>query len=155
MYQRIVVGTDDSPESALAVDVAADLARSTGAVPVHLVTGYHPMTGVELDRIAHDLPGEFRTGIGSDQTGEAIVGAAAQRLRSRGVTAEVHAVPDDAAEAILGVAAEVGADLIVIGSHGHNTGAHLIGRGVSTAVVHRADCSVLVVRPNGRVQPAS
>ena len=46
-YRSILVGTDGSPSSLLAVDRAAALAGATGAVLV-LASAYHPMPEKEL-----------------------------------------------------------------------------------------------------------
>lgn len=43
-------------------------------------------------------------------------------------------------------AEEIGADLIVVGSHGYNRWERLLLGSVSDSVVHHAPCSVLVVR---------
>lgn len=43
----------------------------------------------------------------------------------------------------------MGADLIIVGSHGYNRWERLLLGSVSDSVVHHAPCSVLVVRPTG------
>jgi nucleotide-binding universal stress UspA family protein len=47
---------------------------------------------------------------------------------------------------IVETAEEMGADLIVVGSHGYNRWERLLLGSVSDSVVHHAPCSVLVVR---------
>ena len=47
---------------------------------------------------------------------------------------------------IVETAEEIGCDLIVLGSHGHNGWERLLLGSVSDSVVHHAHCSVLVVR---------
>lgn len=55
-------------------------------------------------------------------------------------------VPGIAWEAICRSAAEIDADLVVIGSHGHSTWDRILGT-TAARVVDHADRSVLVVRP--------
>ena len=145
MFTTIVVGTDDSCTARAAVNVAGELAQRYGIDTVHVVCGYHPLSEAELAHLAQDLPAEFRTGLSADQTGAAMAGAAERHLNGMGVRAETHPVPASGAEAILDVAEEVGADLIVVGSRGHGAGKRLLHGSVSTKVVHHAPCSVLVV----------
>ena len=145
MFTRIVVGTDDSGPARAAVRTAGEIARCAGGQPVHVVCGYHPISEHELAHLAHDLPEEFRTGLTADETGAAIGSVAERSLNAMGVDADVHVVPASAAEAILDVAEQVGADLIVVGSRGHGVGRRLLHGSVSTKVVHHAPCAVLVV----------
>lgn len=145
MFTNIVVGIDDSPTARLAVRAAGELAHRDATGPVHVVTGYHPISEQELAHMTKDLPREFRTELTSDQTGTAIAAAAEQQLRTMGVEAVTHVVPATGAEAVLDVADEVGADLIVVGSRSHGIGRRMRHGSVSKKVVHHAPCSVLVV----------
>jgi nucleotide-binding universal stress UspA family protein len=49
-------------------------------------------------------------------------------------------------ETITDIAQEWGADLIVVGSHGHDFWGRMTLGSVSDGVIHHAKCSVLVVR---------
>jgi nucleotide-binding universal stress UspA family protein len=60
-----------------------------------------------------------------------------------GVYIEGHGNP---ADVIVQEAEESGADLIVVGTRGHNAAKRLFMGSVSTNVVHHAPCDVLVVR---------
>jgi nucleotide-binding universal stress UspA family protein len=51
---------------------------------------------------------------------------------------------------IVETAEQIGADLIVIGSHGYNAWERLLLGSVSNSVVHHAPCSVMVVRADTR-----
>ncbi|MGE0823736.1 MAG: universal stress protein [Candidatus Binatia bacterium] len=53
-----------------------------------------------------------------------------------------------AAESIVSVAQESGADLIVMGTHGRSALAHLLLGSVAEKVVRTAPCSVLTIRPD-------
>lgn len=145
MFSTIVVGTDDSPTARRAVQAAGEFAQRYEIGTVHVVCGYQPLSEAELSYLAHDLPEEFRQGLAADQTGLAQLGAAERLLKRMGVRAVTHLVPASGAEAILDVADDVGADLVVVGSRGHGMGKRLLRGSVSTKVVHHAPCSVLVV----------
>jgi universal stress protein A len=53
----------------------------------------------------------------------------------------------DPAQVIISVAREIGADLIVIATHGRRGLAHLIMGSVTEKVVREAPCTVLTIRP--------
>jgi nucleotide-binding universal stress UspA family protein len=65
-----------------------------------------------------------------------------------GPDAEVRLVPDDESTgaAVVRVAHEMGADVLVIGSSGKNWLRRLVGSSVSDYVAHHAPCPVLLVR---------
>ncbi len=52
-----------------------------------------------------------------------------------------------AADVVLDVAKEIGAELIVIGAHGYGVFERLLGT-TASKIVHRATCSVMVARPH-------
>ena len=57
---------------------------------------------------------------------------------------QTHALPGDPADAILQVAGEVGADLIVVGNKGMHGAARILGS-IPNNIAHKAPCSVLIV----------
>jgi nucleotide-binding universal stress UspA family protein len=59
-----------------------------------------------------------------------------------------------AAEEILRVAGEIGADLIVMGTHGRTGLRWLVAGSVAVAVLHRATCPVLALRSNDQPREA-
>ena len=63
-----------------------------------------------------------------------------------GVEAEVHARQGSPADAILDVAEETGADLIVVGNKGMTGAERFLLGSVPNKVSHHAPCSVLIVR---------
>lgn len=62
------------------------------------------------------------------------------------VDVEYHAVAGDVSEQVLAMAREIGADLIVMGTHGKTAVSWLISGSVATAVLRRAHCPVLALR---------
>jgi nucleotide-binding universal stress UspA family protein len=140
MYSTIVVGTDGSATAGLAVERSGKLASLCGA-SVHLVHGCgsqmaiaDPMAGVAVvltDENIEEL--------------EAHLEEQAEALRAEGVDVTVHVATKSGTDAVLGTAEEVGADLIVIGSHGMSGKRRFILGSVPNAVSHHAPCSVLIV----------
>jgi len=65
-----------------------------------------------------------------------------------GPDVEVRLVPDDESTgaAVVRVAREVGADVLVIGSSGKNWLSRLLGGSVSDYVTHHSPCPVLLIR---------
>jgi nucleotide-binding universal stress UspA family protein len=73
------------------------------------------------------------------------VGEESIRKHAEGVAAEAHAAQGTADDVILSTAAEVGADLIVVGSKGMRGARRYLGS-VPNSVAHGAHCAVLVVK---------
>ena len=77
---------------------------------------------------------------------EAIIARTAERLRAAGFQTSTIMRAGDARTTIVDAAREWGANLIVLGSHGRRGVDRLLLGSVSENVVHRAPCSVEVVR---------
>jgi nucleotide-binding universal stress UspA family protein len=146
MFRTIVVGTDGSPDAVAAVRTAGELAAGVGIDTVHIVTGYRPLSVAEWDEMASRLPDEFRYSIDLDLPGENRVAQARDILKEMGVKATPHLAATDGADAILNVAEEIDADLVVVGSRGLGLGSRVFHGSVSTKVAHHAPCSVLIVQ---------
>jgi nucleotide-binding universal stress UspA family protein len=73
--------------------------------------------------------------------------ACAERLRQTGREVSALLVQGAIADTILAEAARLDIHLIVMGSHGYGAIAELIVGGVSTAVLRKARCPVLVIPP--------
>jgi nucleotide-binding universal stress UspA family protein len=141
MYESIVVGTDGSETSKRAVAEATRLAEAMGST-VHVVSAFEPLRGA---RIVGAPEGAAKVwAVRPDAQVESIVQQAVAAIRMRDVKVESHAVTADPADALLEVADEQNADLIVVG----NQGMHGVGRmlgSVPNKVSHRARCHVLIV----------
>lgn len=144
MYQTIVVGTDGSATADKAVDVAGELARACGAA-LHVVTAYRPVRSAVLasaGAMGVAAPAPMWSAEDERALAEDVVGRAGERLASSGVAARATARLGEPADALLAAAAELDADLIVVGNRGM-TGArrYLLGS-VADRVAHHARCSV-------------
>lgn len=140
----IVVGTDGSERAERAVDRAGELARALG-VGVHVVTAY----GGDSDRpsiaAAAGLPGSQVPREPEQRTrAQHSADRARRRLERLGVASEVHVWPGEPADALVAVAEERDAQMIVVGNRGM-TGARRMLGSVPNSVSHHAHCGVLIV----------
>jgi nucleotide-binding universal stress UspA family protein len=143
MYKTLVVGTDGSPTADTAVEAAAELARSLGS-ELHIVTAYRtPRSG--MGSVAGVELVDSGAGQALAEEGARAVGLAAIERFGEGIAAEAHGVLGNADDVILATAAEVGADLIVVGSKGMQGARRYLGS-VPNSIAHSADCAVLVVK---------
>jgi nucleotide-binding universal stress UspA family protein len=72
----------------------------------------------------------------------------AKPLRKLGLQVETQVALGDAAEQILGTARELGADVIVMATHGHGALAKAVFGSVTERVLRAGICPVLLVRPD-------
>ncbi len=130
MLERIIVGTDGSNTATAAVDHAAGLALATGAelicVTVFKKQETSPFEGstIELGRRVLD---EFR-----ERYGDKLRVKTALRIGA-------------AAKAIVGVAKEEDADLVVVGNVGMGGSKRELATNIPNQISHNAPCSVLLV----------
>jgi len=144
VFERIVVGTDGSERAGEAVRQAGELASLTGA-RLEIVSAYEPVARERLREEAGEIPGDVAHSVGPREDVNVILDAAAGPLRERGVEVVTHPREGDAAEAILSVAEEAGADLIVVGNKGMTGARRLLGS-VPNKISHNAPCGVYIVR---------
>jgi nucleotide-binding universal stress UspA family protein len=145
VFTRIVVGTDGSETAAEAVRQAIDLAKLTDA-RLSLVSAFSPVPQRRVKGESLSAPADIQYEIGPREDVNLILDAAAADARKDGIEVQTHPVEGDPAEAILNVAEQTNADLIVVGNKGM-TGArrYLLGS-VPNNVSHHAPCSVIIVR---------
>ena len=145
MFTRIVVGTDGSDTAEEAVSQAIDLAKLTGAT-LSIVSAFQPVSKRRIQAEQEGAPADIADQIGPREDVNLILDAAAAKARAAGVEVRTHPVQADPEDAILNVAEEIKADLIVVGNKGM-TGArrYLLGS-VPNNVSHHAPCSVIIVR---------
>lgn len=142
---KILVGTDGSPTAARAVRVAARLAREVGG-EVAVVTAYRQGGDARRRRARPGgtaAPHPQRSGPGKDV--DSALAQARAICDDLGVEVESHAREGDPAGAILGMAREVDADLVVVGNRGMQGMRRLVGGSVPDRVSHHAPCNVMIV----------
>jgi universal stress protein A len=142
--QNLLVSTDFSASSQLAIDAAAMLAKQFGA-KVHLVHVYDPSplapiatrgSGAGQLEVEREVEDRIREELG--------------RLRD-GTLAGVDVQPQvlqsgSPADAICKYAAEHDIDIIVCSTHGRTGLAHLLIGSVAEKIVRHAPCPVLTLR---------
>jgi nucleotide-binding universal stress UspA family protein len=145
MFRSIVVGTDGSDTAGKAVEEAIDLAKSVGA-SVYLVSAYEPVPQARLREEARQAPEDLQWMINPREDVDSTLSDAADRVREAGLDVETFAREGDPADAILDVAEERDADLIVVGNKGMTGARRFLLGSVPNKVSHHAPCSVMIVR---------
>ncbi|MDQ1694765.1 MAG: hypothetical protein QOJ03_118 [Frankiaceae bacterium] len=147
MFRTIVVGTDGSSTAESAVDIAGDLGRLCGAT-VHVVTAYRPVRSAVLAGVGA-MGGAITAPawLGDDErvAAEGVVRRAGERLAQAGVSATPVARLGEPADALLAIAEELGADLLVVGNRGMTGVRRYLLGSVADRVAHHAPCSVHIV----------
>jgi nucleotide-binding universal stress UspA family protein len=133
----IVVGYDQTPGSQRALERAAALAKALGSKLV--VTSVTPLM-VSIGRSGGPID---PTDPPEKHAKE--LEAAREYLEAQGIEADYQPAIGEPADAIVQLAEERGAEMIVIGTREHGLAARLIGASVSESVSHHAHCDVLIV----------
>jgi nucleotide-binding universal stress UspA family protein len=146
MGDSIVVGTDGSETAKQAVTEAVRLAKALSA-PLHVVSAYQPM----LAKVSGAPEGAAKVWqpLPDDEV-DRILNEAVAGVRIAGLEASAHAVRKDPADALIKVADEVGASMIVVGSKGMHGARRLALGNVPNKVSHHAHCNVLIVATGGQ-----
>jgi nucleotide-binding universal stress UspA family protein len=158
MYRKILVALDNSPASDALFDQALELAQATSGalLLVHSLSNQEessplPMSaqldniywapGTELDLEAWRLAWTRYENESLDR-----LRRHAAIANTAGVPTEFRQLIGNPATVICKAAQEWGADLILIGNRGRTGLAELVLGSVSNHVMHRAPCSVLVMK---------
>jgi nucleotide-binding universal stress UspA family protein len=145
MFRSIVVGTDGSETATSAVRQAVELAQTTGAT-IQLVSAYEPVSGQRLREESTQVPDDMQWMVNPREDVDATLKDAGEIAEEAGVNVENHARQGDPADAILDVAEETKADLIVVGNKGMTGARRFLLGSVPNKVSHHAPCSVLIIR---------
>ena len=144
-YSTVVVGTDGSETSFVAVERAAAIAQDTGATLV-LACAYEPAADKDTARDRDILREEAYQVVGSAPADDTVRTAQARAARAAGsITIETEVVQGKPADVLTKLTVERNADLLVVGNRGLNTLAGRILGSVPLDVVRHAGCDVLVV----------
>jgi nucleotide-binding universal stress UspA family protein len=145
MFKSIVVGTDGSDTANQAVRQAVELALAVGA-SIDLVSAYAPVPAQRLSEERRQAPEDLQWAITPREDVDATLAAAAEIAQQAGVDVEVFPRQGDPADAILDVAEERDADLIIVGNKGMTGAKRFLLGSVPNKVSHHAPCSVLIIR---------
>ncbi|WP_137895762.1 universal stress protein [Ramlibacter sp. 2FC] len=144
MFKHILVPVDGSPTSMQAVAKAAGLAKAFGsALTAIYVIDPYPFTGVGTD-FAY---GQAQYLNAATAEANDAIKAAREQLESDGLAVQTRVVESHTAwRGILETATAIGADLVVMGSHGRRGLEKLVLGSVAQRVLAHATLPVLVVR---------
>ena len=145
MFERIVVGTDGSETAAEAVRQATELARATGA-KLDIVSAYEPVPASRLREESGEIPGDVAYAVGPKEDVNVVLEGAAGQAKEAGLDVDTHPREGDPADAILTVAEEVGASVIVVGNKGMTGARRFLLGSVPNKISHHAPCSVYIAR---------
>ena len=145
MFDSMVVGTDGSETAREAVRQATELAKSVGAT-IHLVSAYEPVPEGRLRDERAQVPDDLQWMVNPREDVTVTLEQAGEEIKEQGIEIETHAREGDPADAILDVAEEQGADLIVVGNKGMTGAKRSLLGSVPNKVSHHAPCSVMIIR---------
>ena len=141
---HLLLATDGSPHADLAAEVAVDLAQSTGS-RLHVVAVGRTFPAAVYDEYAETRREDL------EREAQEILDRQVARIEEAGGTVAVaHLKMDEERdEAIVHLAEDIDAGMIVIGSRGFGGMRRALMGNVADSVVRHAHCPVLVVRPTG------
>jgi nucleotide-binding universal stress UspA family protein len=145
MFGSIVVGTDGSETAGEAVRQATQLAKSVGD-SIDLVSAYEPVSSARLREEQQQVPKDLEWTINPREDVDATLRDAAEQIKEAGVTVQTHGREGDPADAILDVAEERDAGLIIVGNKGMTGAKRFLLGSVPNKVSHHAPCSVMIIR---------
>lgn len=145
MFDRIVVGTDGSDTASEAVKQAAQLA-SISKSELNIVSAFEPISQSKLREEATDVPGDVSQAVNPRQDVEVTLDKASGLAKQEKIDVQTHPREGDPADAILDVAEEIKADLIIVGNKGMTGAKRFLLGSVPNKVSHHAPCSVLIIQ---------
>jgi len=145
MFGSIVVGTDGSETASEAVRQATELANAVGAT-IHLVSAFEPVSSQRLREERQQAPDDLQWAVNAREDVDGTLKDASEKIKEGGVKVETYARQGDPADAILDVAEEKNADLIVVGNKGMTGAKRFLLGSVPNKVSHHAPCSVMIIR---------
>jgi nucleotide-binding universal stress UspA family protein len=137
--KNILIATDGSESAEQALEVAIDLASEMGAT-LQVVSVRPPLP------VGHTGPSPAVLEVDEEHGAERIAAAAAEHARGAGVEATPHVARGDVVDNIVSAVAELGADLLVVGSRGHGAIAGVMLGSVSHALIRQSPVPVTIVR---------
>ena len=134
MFGNIVVGADGSETARRAVEAAADLAKLHGGT-LHIVSASS----------AEQRPSRSQVGgyVDPAHPAHTLLETLSTIATERGLDPVMHPASGAPADALVSVAREVDADLVVVGNKGMKGKLRVLGS-IPNSVAHDAPCSVLI-----------
>jgi nucleotide-binding universal stress UspA family protein len=145
MFDRIVVGTDGSETATEAVKTAIELAKLSKAT-LEIVSAYEPVPQSRLKDESQGISGDVAHSVNPREDVELVLGNAAAEAKKADVDVITHPREGDPADAILDVAEENDADLVLVGNKGMTGARRFLLGSVPNKISHHAPCDVWIVK---------
>ena len=145
MFDRIVVGTDGSDTATRAVKTAVELAKLSNA-KLEIVSAYEPVPQSRLREETSGISGDISHTINPREDVQFVLDKAAGEAKKEGVEVVTHPREGDPADAILDVAEENDADLVLVGNKGMTGARRFLLGSVPNKISHHAPCDVWIVK---------
>ena len=141
-YKRILLPIDFTEHCSRTAAHAAWLAEQSGGT-LHLAhVVENPLDPIyKPDEVQHWVVVEH-----ADRKARELLEEAARACLPAGAAHELHVLGGDPSEKLVELAASLGADLIVMSTHGTSSIAHLLLGDIAEKVARQARCPVLLVR---------
>ena len=145
LYKHILLAIDDSPISYAAIAHAEKLAIALNCkITVTSVVAVDPFKGVDFYKVAPAITDYFMQ---AEQNAQLRLADTKQSFIRDGIDVDTKVIRGiSPAEGIIHVADEVGADLIIMGSHGRTGFKKLILGSVAQAVLTQSPIPVLIIK---------
>lgn len=147
---KLLLAVDGSEFSQAATQAVASHFRPEG-VDVLVVKVVEPPSFAAVPEVARRYGSELEARMKDDlQLAQDTVVRAAQALRNVGFKADPRVVEGEIRASILDVAAQMPADLIVMGSHGRRGVQRFLLGSVAESVARHSPCSVYIARADSK-----
>lgn len=145
LFAHILAAVDDSEPSrrAVATAVAAAVQYKAALTFVHAVDWVGPVSQLETSSSGPADPTDLIDAL--RQEGQALISEAVEAAKRAGVTPDHRIIEDRPLDAILAAAKDVGASVIVLGTHGRSGISRLLLGSVAEGVLRASHIPVLVV----------
>jgi nucleotide-binding universal stress UspA family protein len=145
MFDRIVVGTDGSETAKAAVGEAIELAKASKA-KLEIVSAYEPLPQSQLKEEGEGISGDVSHVVNPREEVTFVLEKAAAEAKKAKVDVVTHPREGDPADAILDVAEENKADLVIIGNKGMTGARRFLLGSVPNKISHHSPCDCLIVK---------
>jgi nucleotide-binding universal stress UspA family protein len=145
MFKRIVVGTDGSETAAEAVRTGVELAKLSKA-KLEIVSAYEPVPQQRLKEEGEGISGDVAYSVNPREDVQMVLDNAAAVAKKQKVDVVTHPREGDPADAILDVAEENGADLVLVGNKGMTGARRFLLGSVPNKISHHSPCDVWIVK---------
>jgi nucleotide-binding universal stress UspA family protein len=145
LFDRIVVGTDGSETATEAVKTAVELAKLSDA-KLEIVSAYEPIPQQRLREEGEGISGDLSHAINPREDVQFVLDKAAAVAKKAKVDVVTHPREGDPADAILDVAEENNADLVLVGNKGMTGARRFLLGSVPNKISHHAPCDVWIVK---------